>query len=153
MMQSLVDGLAQGSIYGLAAIGLSLIFGVVRVPHFAHGEAVMLGGMVGLVLVSDSGLPLLLGLVAGTLAALVDERVLPGKGHAERALHLDRTPAVGGVVGGGVDGEAGLGAHGGRRHDGVGHASLLRVRARPGVAGCASVKYGRCLVDGKSVRG
>lgn len=69
MMQTIIDGLVQGSIYGLAAIGLSLIFGVVRVPHFAHGEAVMLGGMVGLALVADSGLPLLVGLVVGTLAA------------------------------------------------------------------------------------
>jgi branched-chain amino acid transport system permease protein len=69
MMQTIIDGLVQGSIYGLAAIGLSLIFGVVRVPHFAHGEAVMLGGMVGLALVADSGLPLLVGLVVGTLVA------------------------------------------------------------------------------------
>jgi branched-chain amino acid transport system permease protein len=69
MMQTIIDGLVQGSVYGLAAIGLSLIFGVVRVPHFAHGEAVMLGGMVGLALVADSGLPLLVGLVVGTLVA------------------------------------------------------------------------------------
>jgi branched-chain amino acid transport system permease protein len=68
--QNLINGLAQGSIFALAAMGLSLIFGVVRVPHFAHGESLMIGGMVGLVLVADEGLPLLVGLLAGLVAAL-----------------------------------------------------------------------------------
>lgn len=71
MLQTLINGLVQGSVYGLAAMGLSLIFGVVRVPHFAHGESLMLGGMVGLVLVRDQGLPLLVGIAGGTVAALI----------------------------------------------------------------------------------
>jgi branched-chain amino acid transport system permease protein len=71
MIQDIVNGLAQGSIFALAAMGLSLIFGVVRVPHFAHGESVMVGGMVGLTLVADHGASLVVGLVAGIAAALV----------------------------------------------------------------------------------
>jgi branched-chain amino acid transport system permease protein len=71
MLQTLINGLVQGSVYGLAAMGLSLIFGVVRVPHFAHGESLMLAGMFGLVLVRDHGLPLIVGVIGGTIAALI----------------------------------------------------------------------------------
>lgn len=43
------SGLMTGLVYGLAALGLSVIFGVVRVVNFAHGE-MMVGGMYGAVL-------------------------------------------------------------------------------------------------------
>jgi branched-chain amino acid transport system permease protein len=39
----LVVGILLGGIYGLVSIGLNLIFGVIRVVNFAHGELVMLG--------------------------------------------------------------------------------------------------------------
>src|SRR3954470_20622623 len=42
-LQSLVAGLLTGSIYGLMCVGLSLIFGVMRVINFAHGDFMMLG--------------------------------------------------------------------------------------------------------------
>lgn len=70
-MQELANGLAQGSIYALAAVGLSLIFGVVRVPHFAHGESLMVGGMVTLIAVRDHDLPLVVAMLIGTAAATV----------------------------------------------------------------------------------
>jgi branched-chain amino acid transport system permease protein len=44
--QSIVFGLFVGGNYGLAAAGLSLIFGVLRVLNVAHGELLMLGGYV-----------------------------------------------------------------------------------------------------------
>ncbi len=44
--QILVNGLLLGGLYALIAAGLSLVFGVMRVINFAHGEFVMLGGMV-----------------------------------------------------------------------------------------------------------
>lgn len=70
-MQELVNGLVQGAVYALAAVGLSLIFGVVRVPHFAHGEAVMVGGMTTLVLAADHGVPLVPAMLVGVLASTV----------------------------------------------------------------------------------
>jgi len=74
-MQEIVNGLAQGSVYSLTAMGLVLIFSVVRVPNFAHGEAVMLGGMLTLVSVTALQFPLLvailIGVVASTLFGLV----------------------------------------------------------------------------------
>lgn len=42
--QSFVNGIMIGALYGLAAIGLSLIFGVMRILNIAHGEFLMLGG-------------------------------------------------------------------------------------------------------------
>jgi branched-chain amino acid transport system permease protein len=42
--QQIVFGLLVGSLYGLAAAGLSLIFGVLKILNVAHGELIMIGG-------------------------------------------------------------------------------------------------------------
>jgi branched-chain amino acid transport system permease protein len=42
--QSLLSGILVGSLYGLAALGLSLVFGVLKVLNVAHGELLMFGG-------------------------------------------------------------------------------------------------------------
>lgn len=42
-LQSLIDGLLMGGIYGLVAIGLTLIFGVMKIINFAQGALMMLG--------------------------------------------------------------------------------------------------------------
>ena len=44
LAQQLVLGLLIGGLYGLAAAGLSLVFGVLKVLNVAHGELIMLGG-------------------------------------------------------------------------------------------------------------
>jgi branched-chain amino acid transport system permease protein len=44
LVQNIIFGLFVGSNYGVAAAGLSLIFGVLRVLNVAHGELLMLGG-------------------------------------------------------------------------------------------------------------
>ena len=43
LLNVLIVGILLGGIYGLVSIGLNLIFGVIRVVNFAHGELVMLG--------------------------------------------------------------------------------------------------------------
>lgn len=48
LLQQLINGLMLGSTYALVAIGYSLIFGVLRLLHFAHGEVFMIGGFIGL---------------------------------------------------------------------------------------------------------
>src|SRR5215471_10809453 len=45
--QSAVFGLLIGGLYGLAAVGLTLVFGVLKMLNVAHGELIMLGGYVG----------------------------------------------------------------------------------------------------------
>lgn len=69
-MQELLNGLAQGTVYALVAAGLVLIFGVVRVPHFAHGESVMVAGMVTWWSATTLGLPTLVAAATGVLAAM-----------------------------------------------------------------------------------
>ncbi|MFC5584389.1 branched-chain amino acid ABC transporter permease [Nitratireductor kimnyeongensis] len=44
--QQLMNGLALGSTYAMIALGLSLIFGVLLIPNFAHGEFYMLGAFI-----------------------------------------------------------------------------------------------------------
>ncbi len=46
-MQTLVYGVFAGGIYGVAAMGLALVFGVLKLLNIAHGELVMIGGYVG----------------------------------------------------------------------------------------------------------
>lgn len=43
VLQAAVNGLLLGGVYGLVSVGLTLIFGVMRVVNFAHGEFLMLG--------------------------------------------------------------------------------------------------------------
>ncbi|MFT4195623.1 branched-chain amino acid ABC transporter permease [Ottowia sp.] len=59
-LQALVNGLVVGAIYGLIAIGLNLIFGVLRVVNFSHGEFVVAGSYLAWLLMHQAGLnPLL----------------------------------------------------------------------------------------------
>ena len=73
-LQSLVLGVLQGGIYALLAVGLSLVFGVLRIVNFAHGELAVLGAFGAVLAVSIVGLPAWTGLVAaavvGAAAAL-----------------------------------------------------------------------------------
>jgi len=68
----LVAGLLTGAIYGLMALGLSVIFGVIRVVNFAHGEMMVAGMYVAIALNARWGVdPLLaLPLVAALLFAV-----------------------------------------------------------------------------------
>ena len=45
--QQLVNGLAWGSIYALIALGYTMVYGVLRLINFAHGDVYMVGAMVG----------------------------------------------------------------------------------------------------------
>lgn len=43
LLQSIVNGILMGGVYGLVALGLTLIFGVMKIINFAHGSLMMLG--------------------------------------------------------------------------------------------------------------
>ncbi len=47
ILQQLVNGLAQGSIYALIALGYTMVYGVLRLINFAHGDIYMLGAFGG----------------------------------------------------------------------------------------------------------
>lgn len=52
----LVPGLVLGCIYALGAVGLSLLYGILRFAHFAHGDLMTFGGYIVLVLVAGLGM-------------------------------------------------------------------------------------------------
>ncbi|MEY4768053.1 MAG: hypothetical protein RL637_692 [Pseudomonadota bacterium] len=48
LLQQCINGLVLGSIYAIVALGYTLVYGILRLINFAHGEVVMLGAMIGL---------------------------------------------------------------------------------------------------------
>lgn len=78
-LQQLVIGLSLGMVYALMAIGFTLIFGVLNVVNFAHGEVYMLGAFAGLLLLVTLAPPLiavlLVVLAFGALVGVGLERV------------------------------------------------------------------------------
>jgi branched-chain amino acid transport system permease protein len=73
LFQQLVNGLALGSLYALVAIGFSMIYGIVRLINFAHGDLVMIGAFSTLAMVA-TGVPwpltLVFVLAVGALAGV-----------------------------------------------------------------------------------
>jgi branched-chain amino acid transport system permease protein len=62
-----VQGIVQGAIYALIAVGLTLVYGLLRILHVAHAGLFTLGGYVGVVVTNATG-SLLLALVSAMLA-------------------------------------------------------------------------------------
>lgn len=46
-LQQIINGIAQGSIYALTAVGYAIILGIVNIPSFVHGDVMMVGAFVG----------------------------------------------------------------------------------------------------------
>ncbi len=69
--QHLFNGILIGCAYALIAIGLTMIFGVMNIANFAHGEFYMLGGFIAYYLVSLIGLNYYLALPAAVVLVVV----------------------------------------------------------------------------------
>jgi len=68
ILEQLFSGLVLGCIYGLVALGFSLIYSAFQLPHFAQGDLLMLGAVIGLIASRFVGLnfvPVLLITVVG----------------------------------------------------------------------------------------
>jgi branched-chain amino acid transport system permease protein len=75
--QQIINGVNLGSMYALIAIGLTMVYGLLRLINFAHGDLLMLGAYLGLLLVSAAFTPLILTLfipmlVIGFVGILVE---------------------------------------------------------------------------------
>jgi len=92
LITSIIYGLSAGSVYMLIALGLTLLFGMMKVINFAHGAVYMLGAFVVYYFVARLGLPyavvLILVFIFLALFGLVVERSLyrPLRGSLEAAL-------------------------------------------------------------------
>src|ERR1019366_7565111 len=76
-LQQIINGLVQGSVYALVALGYTMVYGILGLINFAHGEVVMVGAMVGLTvlqtLLTAAVVPViavLLSLIAAVLACM-----------------------------------------------------------------------------------
>lgn len=79
-VQQLVNGIALGSVYGLVALGLTLVFGVLRIPNFSHGALYMVGAYVTYFSLVNYGMPYIVAIaisaVVLALVGVVLERVV-----------------------------------------------------------------------------
>ena len=50
-----VQGLVQGAIYALIALGLTLVYGLLRILHVAHAALFTLGGYIGVIVTNQTG--------------------------------------------------------------------------------------------------
>ena len=74
-LQQLVNGLTLGSVYAIVALGYTMVYGIIQLINFAHGEVVMIGAMVSLTVINTlvaakTGLPPLVIVLAGVAAAI-----------------------------------------------------------------------------------
>jgi branched-chain amino acid transport system permease protein len=68
-LQQLINGLMLGAMYSLIAIGYTLVFGVLNLLNLAHGEIFMIGGFIGLFIVTVLGQPLIVGIIGAMFGA------------------------------------------------------------------------------------
>ncbi|NLC66908.1 MAG: branched-chain amino acid ABC transporter permease, partial [Clostridium sp.] len=47
IIQQLINGLSLGSIYALLALGYTMVYGIIKLINFAHGEVYMIGAYAG----------------------------------------------------------------------------------------------------------
>lgn len=94
-LQATVGGLTSGCLYALVALGLTLTFGIGRVTNFAHGEVMIVGGLVAVWVIGQTPLTPLrfaAGVLGGMLACAVLGAIL------ERFLFRNTTPLSGLVL-------------------------------------------------------
>ncbi|HET9576826.1 MAG TPA: branched-chain amino acid ABC transporter permease [Usitatibacter sp.] len=72
-LQQIVNGLTLGCVYAVVALGYTMVYGIIQLINFAHGEVVMIGCMVAfsvIVALAGSGMPPLVIVGIGILAAV-----------------------------------------------------------------------------------
>ncbi|PSQ25536.1 branched-chain amino acid ABC transporter permease [Halobacteriales archaeon QS_9_68_17] len=69
--QTLVNGLLLGGIYAVAALGLSLVFGIMDIVNLAHGHMLMVGGYVAIILFAATGITPLVGMLLAMVLLFV----------------------------------------------------------------------------------
>jgi branched-chain amino acid transport system permease protein len=79
LLEQFINGITQGSIYALIALGFTIIFGTLRLVTFAHGEVFMMGAMMGFTamrfLHNSVFLALLIAILSSGLLGILIERI------------------------------------------------------------------------------
>ena len=69
-LQQLINGLSLGSVYALIALGYTMVYGIVKLINFAHGDIIMVGAYAAQLLLTGLGLPLYLSVPIALLGAI-----------------------------------------------------------------------------------
>src|SRR5439155_26342053 len=73
-IQQMINGLTLGAVYAMVALGYTMVYGIIQLINFAHGEVVMFGAMVAFSVIgalAPSGLPPLAIMLAATGCAKI----------------------------------------------------------------------------------
>jgi branched-chain amino acid transport system permease protein len=70
-LQQLVNGVALGSVYALIALGYTMVYGIITLINFAHGEIFMVGAFIGLLLVSYLKVNIFVAIVGAMIFCMV----------------------------------------------------------------------------------
>ena len=73
-IQQIINGLVLGSMYALVALGYTMVYGIINLINFAHGEVLMVGALTSWTVVTwlaDAGLPGWLLMLISLVAAIV----------------------------------------------------------------------------------
>lgn len=77
--QQIINGVSLGSIYALIALGYTMIYGIIKLINFAHGDIYMVGAYLGYVATSKMGLPfipaLLIAMIGSAITGIIIERI------------------------------------------------------------------------------
>ena len=89
LIQQLINGVSLGSIYALIALGYTMIYGIIKLINFAHGDIYMVGAYIGFFAITFGHLPILPALlismaVTACLGMLVEKLAYKPLRHAPR---------------------------------------------------------------------
>ena len=70
VLQQLINGLQLGSVYALIALGYSMVYGIILLLNFAHGDIIMVGGYIALLIIA-AGISPLVAVVASVAGCVV----------------------------------------------------------------------------------
>lgn len=70
-LQQLINGISLGSIYALIALGYTMVYGIIKLINFAHGDIYMLGAYIGYIFVRYTGLGFIPTLIVSMLSCAI----------------------------------------------------------------------------------
>lgn len=79
ILQQIINGVSLGSIYALIALGYTMVYGIINLINFAHGDIYMMGAFVGYALTTFLGLgfipSLIISMIACSILGIVVEKI------------------------------------------------------------------------------
>ena len=70
VLQQLINGLQLGSMYALIALGYSMVYGIIMLLNFAHGDIIMVGGYIALLIIS-AGISPIIAIIASIVGCVL----------------------------------------------------------------------------------